>query len=213
MTHVDNVLGAAAYVPWGAPLDPSPDGARTSLRRELLRPEYHQDNPLQQVLRWLQDRIGSGLDAASNTSPIGAAGALVVFLVVLGLLGWFLSRFRRSSQAVATSGAVLTEERVTAAELRSRAVAAMAENRYEDAVTDGFRALALRQIEHGRLDEQPGATAHEVAVQLGNEFAGTRDRIFDAAGLFDLVLYGDRAATREQAESVLALDDDLVGVR
>ena len=35
----------------------------------------------------------------------------------------------------------------------------------------------------------------------------------EGARLFDLVLYGDRPATREQAELVLALDDELAGVR
>jgi hypothetical protein len=33
------------------------------------------------------------------------------------------------------------------------------------------------------------------------------------ARLFDLVLYGARPATREQAELVLSLDDELAGVR
>ena len=35
----------------------------------------------------------------------------------------------------------------------------------------------------------------------------------EGARLFDLVLYGDRPATREQADFVMALDDELAGVR
>ena len=38
------------------------------------------------------------------------------------------------------------------------------------------------------------------------------DRVGDNARLFDLVLYGDRPATPDQATGVLALDDELAGV-
>jgi len=58
--------------------------------------------------------------------------------------------------------------------------------------------------------DTPGATAHEVADILAAEYPGHRDRMQAGALLFDQVLYGDRPATREQAVSVLALDDDLV---
>ena len=50
-------------------------------------------------------------------------------------------------------------------------------------------------------------------MSLAARVAELRGRIEVAAGLFDGVLYGGRAATREQAESMLALDDVLVGVR
>ncbi len=40
---------------------------------------------------------------------------------------------------------------------------------------------------------------------------GREQRVDEGARLFDLVLYGDREATAEQARSVLALDDELAG--
>ena len=85
---------------------------------------------------------------------------------------------------------------VTAAELRARADAALAEGRHGDAVVDGFRALAVRQVERGRLDDAPGATAHEVAAALGAAYpAAARPRSTRSAALFERVLYGDRPAT------------------
>ncbi|MCX6398088.1 MAG: DUF4129 domain-containing protein [Propionibacteriales bacterium] len=196
-----------------APLTPSPEQADSLLRRELLRPEYHDENPLQQLLRWIGRQFESGLDRASSASPLGSLGALLVFLLVLVLVGWLLSRARRTARRAPDRGAVLTAEPTTASALRARAVAALARGDAGAAVVDGFRAVTLRQIEAGVLDDQPGATAHEVSVGLGTAFPERRARIDQAANLFDLVLYGDRPARPDQAEAVLALDDDLAAVR
>ena len=107
--------------------------------------------------------------------------------------------------------AVLTDEVVTADELRARAEAALEAGRFEEAVVDGFRAVAVRQVERGRLADTPGATAHEVAERPRRGVPRAwRTACTASARLFDEVLYGDRPATREQAAAVLALDDDLV---
>jgi hypothetical protein len=103
-------------------------------------------------------------------------------------------------------------ELLTAAELRRRAERALAEGRHAEAVVEGFRALAVRQVERGRLEDLPGATAHEVAAAVGAAHPGERDRVDRTALLFDEVRYGDRPATRDQAAEVLALDDALTGV-
>lgn len=202
-----------ARLPGDAPLDPSPDQADSLLHRELLRPEYHDQNPMQQFLHWLNRQFESGLEKASSAPTLGAFGAIVVFLLVLVVLGWLFSRTRQTARTRRETGAVLTEERVSAADLRARALAALAGGDAATAVVEGFRALTLRQIEVGVLDDQPGATTHEVALSLGAAFPDRRTRIDQAANLFDLVLYGDRPASPDQAEAVLALDDDLVAVR
>lgn len=196
-----------------APLTPSPDEADSLLRRELLRPEYHDENPVRQLLHWLGRQLDAGLDRASSAPPLGSLGALVVFLLLVVGLVWLLSRARQTARIPRAAGAVLTQEPTTAAELRARAEAALARGDAASAVVDGFRAVTLRQIERGVLDDQPGATAHEVALSLGATFPGARGRIASAANLFDLVLYGDRPAQAAQAEAVLRLDDDLVPVR
>lgn len=196
-----------------SPLDPSPDRADELLRRELLRPEYHQQNLMQRFLGWIVDRLDSALNAASQVSPIGTVGALVVFLLLLLLLGWLGSRLRRNPRRTAPAGGVLTPERVTAAQLRERAEAALAAGAPHRAVVEAFRALTLRQIERGRLPDLPGATAHEVAAALGTTYATQRARVDGAASLFDLVLYGDRPATHAQASELLRLDDELAGTR
>ncbi len=193
------------------PLNPSPDDASSLLRRELVHPEYHERNILQQILAWIDRFVSGSIDAATQAPPLSTFAAMVAFLLLTAGLVWLLSQARRTARAATVSGAVLTDETITADELRARAERALAEGRNGDAVVDGFRALAVRQVERGRLDDLPGATAHEVAVALATAHPGQRQRVDRSAALFDSVLYGDRPASPGQAAEVLQLDDALVG--
>lgn len=192
------------------PLDPSGAGARSKLRRELLHPEYHQQNLVQQVFTWVERKVNSGLERASQAPPLSTLAAMLIFVGLALALAWLASRARRTARSRGAKRAVLTEERVSADELRARAEAALEAGRFEEAVVEGFRALTVRQVERGRLSDTPGATAHEVAVTLAREYPRLGEQVGSSAILFDSVLYGDRPATREQAASVLALDDELV---
>jgi hypothetical protein len=196
--------------PADAPLDPSPGEARSWLQRELLDPEYHQQNVVERLIAWFERQIGAGLEGAGLLSTFVA---MLIFLLLLGGLVWILSRIQRNRRAHTAIGPVLGHEVVTAAELRARAEAALADGRPEEALVDGFRAMAVRQVERGRLDDSPGATAHEVALLLATEYPQHGAAVGDNALLFDLVLYGDRPATPEQATGVLILDDELAGAR
>ncbi|MDQ4053982.1 MAG: hypothetical protein M3237_14950, partial [Actinomycetota bacterium] len=140
------------------PLDPSPEEAESLLRRELLKPDYHDQNLLQRILSWIDRQVTRGLDAASGTPPLSAFAAMVVLVLLVGALAWLLTRARATARTEREQRSVLTDEVVSAAELRARAERAMAEERYEDAVVDAYRALAVRQVERGRLDDAPGAT-------------------------------------------------------
>jgi len=192
------------------PLHPSADEARSQLRRKLLHPEYHKQNLLQQVVSWLERKVGGGLDRASQAPPLSTFMAMVILVLVVVALAWLVSRARRTAHDREEKQSVLTDELVTADELRARAEAALEAGRFEESVVEGFRAVATRQVERGRLADAPGATAHEVAEELAREYASMADDVHRSARLFDEVLYGDRPATRDQALSVLALDDSLV---
>ncbi len=192
------------------PLAPSGDEGRSLLRRELLHPEYHKDNLLERLARWLSRVLDNGLTAARDAPPLTTLAAMLVFLLLLAAVLWLASQARRSSRAETATRSLLTEEVVTAAELRARAERALAEGRFADALVDAFRAVAVRQVERGRIDNLPGATAHEVAGALAEVFPEQRADLERCAALFDLVLYGGRPARREQALDVLGLDERLV---
>ena len=195
------------------PLDPTGDEGRSLLRRELVHPEYHDRNVFEQVLDWLDRTLGNAIDSAEKAPPLSTFAAIVAFLLLGTALAWLLSRARRTPQAPGRSGPVVEDTAVTAAELRAAAERALAEGRHAEAVVEGFRALTVRQVERGRLDDRPGATAHEVAGALASTYPDQRGRVAGSAAVFDAVRYGDRPATHDQAADVLALDDALAGRR
>jgi hypothetical protein len=197
----------------GPPLQPSGDEGRRLLRDELLHHEYHRQDVLQRILDWISRRLQGGVGAASGS---GWATTLVTMLVVALLLvglGFVLSRLRRDRRAREAAAAVLPSDRPSAGELRRRAETALADGRHADAVVDAFRALAVRQVERGRLADQPGTTAHEVATTLSTAYPDQRERVGRGADLFDATYYGDHPASREDAAALLELDDHLAGVR
>lgn len=197
----------------GPPLQPSGEEGRHLLREELIHGEYHRQQLVQRILDWLARRLEGGVGAASGTSALTTVVTMFVVAVLVVGLVLLVTRVRRDRRRQARSGQVLTEGRVSSGELRRRAEEALAAGRYADAVTDAYRALAVRQVERGRLADQPGATAHEVAARLAASYPEEGSRVGQSADLFDATMYGDRPATRADAAGVLGLDDTLAGAR
>jgi len=189
------------------PADLSGDEARDRLRRELLHPDYQGDvlqNFLERVQRWM-DEV---LTAASGVPVLTWGAGLVVAAVLLLALGLLLSRVRGdAARRAAVLGPVLAH-RVSADEHRARAEAALATGDAREAVVEGYRALAVRQVERRRVDDVPQATAHEVGDLLAEAFPDDRARVRTAADDFDLALYGDRPVDPAAARAVLVLDDE-----
>ncbi len=196
-----------------APLDPSPDSARSLLRRELVRPEYHERDLLGRLARWLGRALDASVSAASALPPLATAAAMLVLALLAVGLGLLASRARRDRSPRRGGPSVLPERPTTAGELRARATAALAAGHTTTAFLDGYRALALRQVEQGLLPDHPGTTAHEVAVALAEQQPAHATRLARDAELFDAVRYGHRSATEEQARAVLDLDHDLAALR
>jgi Domain of unknown function (DUF4129) len=193
-------------------LDPTPDQARDWLEQELKRADY-QEAWLGSVLRWIVDHVRALLDGAGNLAGVSPVITVLVALVVVALLAWVLPRVRRESAADASDGAVLEDLTITSRTYRDRAAQAFADGRYDDAVLDGFRAIAKDMSDRTLLDDAPGRTAHEVSLALAPPFPDHADRLAQAANMFDAVRYGHRSATAEQAGEVQRLDTELVRTR
>lgn len=111
------------------------------------------------------------------------------------------------------TGAVLEDPHLTARDYRDRAERAWRSGDWDAALLDSYRALAASADERTLLDDVPGRTAHEIALALATPFAEHAPALGDAADRFDDVRYGDRHATREQAERVRSLDSTLARTR
>lgn len=192
------------------PLTPTPEEGRSWLQRELAGPEYHDLDLVERIMRWIERTLSGDLPTPGEMPWAQTVAAMVVFALLLVGLGLLVSRARRSPRVARDrNGDVLTAEALSASALRERAEAAYAAGDHGAVVVDGFRALARRQVERGRLPEDPGLTAAEVAASLEREVSTLHGRARAAADLFDEVLYGDHPATAEQAADVLALEHEL----
>jgi Domain of unknown function (DUF4129) len=197
----------------GPPLQPSGDEGRRLLRHELLHGEYHRHDLLRRMLDWIWRRLEGGVGAATGANWVSTlVTMLVAALLVVGLT-LVLSQVRRERRARQRADRVLGHRRPSAAELRRSAESALAQGRNADAVVEAFRAIAVRQVERGRLVDRPDATAHEVAEVLASSYPRHGERVGRGADLFDATLYGDHPASPDDATTLLALDDDLAGVR
>ncbi|MGL4743152.1 MAG: DUF4129 domain-containing protein [Dermatophilaceae bacterium] len=191
------------------PLDPTSPEARDWLEEEL-RKGIYQEQPglLDRVLNWIDDLLSADTAGGPGLPAWSVTVAVVIVLAVVALvLARTLRRDRRMTSA-ATAG-VLDGPARSAAEHRDQARRALAVGDADTAVVEGYRAVARAAVERAVLDDLPGRTAHEVAVALAPAFAAHTTGLTDAADVFDAVHYGHRAATRAQAEDVLALDGEI----
>ena len=192
-------------------LDPTPPQARDWLEQELHRGDY-QSPWLNSAIHWLLEKLGMLFDGTMMAVLSPAVTALVA-LVVIALLAWVLPKVRRESRAARPDGAVLEDLTITARTYRDRAAQAIRDERYDEAVLDGFRALARDMSDRSLLADAPGITAHEASLALAPFFPDHADRLARAADLFDVVRYGHRHATADQADQVQRLDEKLVTTR
>jgi len=189
-------------------LDPTPPQARDWLRQELAGPEYR--SPwLDSVLRWFTDQIRKLFEGASQLAGLSPLITVSIALAVIALLVWVLPRVRRERRVAGSDRAVLDDVTITARHYRDQAAQALRDGRYDDAVLDGFRAIAKDMSDRRVLEDAPGRTAHEVSMALTTPFPDHADRLALAADLFDSVRYGHRRASAHQAGQIQELDAEL----
>lgn len=190
--------------------DPDRDEARRILQEELDSGVYQVEPSLtSRFLDWLSGlipQIGPP-QALPSWAPWVLLGVVLVAVLAVLAFAW-RGRWRQHRLQEDASASVLGDARRDAAEHRRRARAAL-EDDPGLAVLEAYRALTVRAIDRTLLDDRPCTTAHEVAHLLGPVFATHAAQLREAADLFDRVRYGRRAVTRDEARSVLELEDRL----
>ncbi len=189
------------------PLEPTEEEARRWLVEELSRPEYAAARPslLDRAVEWLVDLLTrQSVPAAGDALALTLVTLLVVVVlaVVLRSVGPVRLGGRR-----ARDGAVFDDTVVlSATEHRTRADRLAAEQRWEDAVRERFRAIVRALEERAVLDERPGRTADESVHEAGLALPTLVEALRSAARTFDDVSYGGRDADARQHQTLVDLD-------
>ncbi|GAB3187670.1 DUF4129 domain-containing protein [Nesterenkonia suensis] len=192
------------------PLSPSRDDARELLERELADPRYQREftgpvrETIDDVLRWLDDRIGSigGIDIPY--------GPLIILVLILAAIVLAVVLVRPRLQRTASADAPLaTDAGLSSEELRSRAQGHRRAGRVDEAYRDLFRAVVRAAEERDILTEMTGRTATEAAAELTRVFPAHGRRIGVAADLFNLSRYGGRSMTAQDCDDLAELDSVL----
>ena len=192
------------------PLDPTSPQARQWLEDELRKGIYsEQKGVLERLWDWLVNLLsgtGGGFPAWTVWIAVAVIAAVVVLVLVFSLRAE--RRMTGSRQPGVLDGPVRT-----AAEHRAAATRALEAGDADTALLEAYRAIARSAIERTLLDDLPGRTPHEVAVELGPVFPASAAALATAADAFDAVRYGRRAARPESARDVIALDAALARTR
>ncbi len=194
-------------------LHPEPDRARALLRRELLDPDYHQDSLLQRVSDWLDRLFGQATGVATAGGWLSMIAVVLVLFVLLGVVTLLATRVQRSGHTPTATPGALPEVRLSAAQHRDQADRALNVEDHSTAAVEAFRAVVMRLVESGHLDDRPGATASELAREIARLRPDLDAAVRSGANQFDQVLYGEHTVTGAAVRALLDLDDALAGVR
>lgn len=191
------------------------DPAREAARRELSKQMYHENDPslAQRALNAISDWVDKLFSRASEATPGGALGLVVVILAVLAVgaaLWWRLGTPRR--QPVSAT-ALFEDGPRSAAEHRSAAEAHAAQGHWNPAVQERMRAIVRSLEERALLDVRPGRTADEAVAEAGRVLPSHTAELRAAAGHFDDVTYGGRNASEQSYRRIAELDHDLERTR
>ncbi|MBG0854818.1 DUF4129 domain-containing protein [Streptomyces spinoverrucosus] len=193
------------------PLTIPRDPAREAARRELSKRMYHEDDPglFQRALDAFWEWLGKLLRLASDATPGGTLGLVVVIVAVLAVLGALWWRLGTPRRQPASSATLFDDRPRSAAEHRAAAEAHAAQSHWNLALQERMRAIVRSLEERALLDARPGRTADEAAAEAGRALPSHADRLHTAARDFDDVTYGGRAATETSYRRIAELDRDL----
>lgn len=198
-------------LPAAVPVQPEADEARRLLQDELAKGVYRQAEPslLERawtaVLTWLGELLRQirSVDAGVGTILL-AVGAGVVIAVAVLLIKPRLNAVRRPDPTVFPA-----QSSLSAQAHRDTAEAAARTGKWDEALTERFRAITRAAEERVILDEQAGRTAVEVAHRLQDLFAAQSEELHWLAERFNEVHYGSRPAGQPDYRRAAELDLEL----
>ncbi|MCQ1949470.1 DUF4129 domain-containing protein [Arthrobacter sp. zg-Y859] len=198
-----------------APIEPDADQARDWAREELSKRVYEEAEPglldrfWARVSDWLNELFedADGLGAGPGVLVLVLAAVVLVAVAILVIR----PRLNASAKKRAEVFAHDVVERAT--DHRTRADQAAAENRWNEALAEYFRAMVRSAEERVIFDARPARTAAEAGTRLAAAFPDFHPEITWIQQRFDEVLYGKGIAADADYRRASALDTALEAAR
>ncbi|GAA3751137.1 DUF4129 domain-containing protein [Salinactinospora qingdaonensis] len=172
------------------------EGSRLA-RDELAEPEYGNAEPslIEIIYTRIMEWLAEVLNGASRALP-GGWWTLAPLLVTAALLVIALIVYNRPTRRARRRGALVdTDAPLTARDHRDRAEEHARNGTYGEAIRERLRAISRELEDRAVVTPRPGRTATELAMAAGHALPEHRDALNAAAGVFNEVCYGERAAT------------------
>ncbi len=185
-------VGGVVFEPLPIP-EGSADEAKRAAETVLAQSEFKRPPKtwIEQAQTWLADNVSRVLQRLFEGGA-GTMAAWLVLFVVVGLLGYFVSKLVRTVQADPGVRMLATvEARMSAGEWREAAERHERDGDWKEAIRCRFRALVGDLVDRGVLREVPGRTAGEYRRELRGSAPVAAPAFSEAAQLFEAAWYGD----------------------
>ncbi|KAA1250150.1 DUF4129 domain-containing protein [Mycobacterium simiae] len=190
-------------------IDIDRDAAHQAAQRELDKPIYPRDSPLQQLNDWINGLLYRLLEKASSIP--GGWFTVTVLLILLTLAVVVGVHIARNTIRTRRGGDYQLFEagQLTAAQHRATAESFAAQGNWSAAIRHRLRAVARELEETSVLDPAPGRTANELADTAGAALPHLASELAGAATVFNEVTYGEQPGTEAAYQLIAELDNHL----
>jgi hypothetical protein len=192
------------------------DAVRRRAEELLNAPPYVDGppGPVRRVLAWLGDRVAAwlaGLFADATFATVLPWALVVVGAAIVVIVAIRLTRGATLDRSVAEVPRV--DRHRTAADWAADADAAEAAGRLRDAIRYRYLAVVTALHDQDRIEELPGRTVRELDREVALRAPELAETVARAGSRFEEVVYGGRAARREDLEALRGTLDAVTGAR
>jgi hypothetical protein len=189
-----------------------PDDLRDEAAEILSRREFREptQSRADRVFEWIGDRLASIFDQFGFALPSGTSDIVswLIILIVVVVVVWTARRaFRSRGLAKTSSQAPLSSvlrRRRDAAYWLDRASQAERSGDYAAAVRAYYRSGTARLVDHGRLPDEPGATARRWSTEVVAPSAEEAEALGEITAAFEGVWFGGQESDLETAQRIAA---------
>jgi hypothetical protein len=185
------------------------DAAHDAAQRELSKPIYPKEGPVDRFTDWLFDLIYRLMMNGSRLPGGWFTIAVVLTLVAVAVFIAVRIARRTMRSRHGDDFRVFDASERSAAEFRAAAERYAAEGNWPAAIRNRLRALARQLEENQVLNAVPGRTANELARDATRAFPDLRAELTSAAASFNDVTYGERPGSEASYRGVAGLDEQI----